>query len=81
MARTLAKAVCHFWRSADTLQTSGETLDSIDGECNSDMLGSWKINGAKAEKHQVVDLFSNNLVALVISVIKCGASQYYQTNS
>ncbi|XP_008790645.2 chromatin modification-related protein EAF1 B-like isoform X2 [Phoenix dactylifera] len=52
VARTLAKAVFHFWRSADTLRTSGETPDTIDGECNSDMLGSWKIDGAKAEKHQ-----------------------------
>nr|XP_010917964.1 chromatin modification-related protein EAF1 B isoform X2 [Elaeis guineensis] len=52
VARTLAKAVFHFWRSADTLRTSGETPDSIDGECNSDVLGSLKINGAKAEIHQ-----------------------------
>nr|XP_010932960.2 chromatin modification-related protein EAF1 B [Elaeis guineensis] len=52
VARTLAKAIMHFWHSAEILHSSGKTPDGIDEECSSEMPGSWKFDGAEAEKHQ-----------------------------
>lgn len=54
VARTLAKAIMHFWHSAEILHSSGKTPGGVDEECSSEMPGSWKFNGAEAEKHQVV---------------------------
>ena len=57
IARTLAKAVMHFWHSIDAFQTTELTLKDQNGECNPDLLKSCKANGTTAEKGQVGEFY------------------------
>ncbi|XP_020270313.1 chromatin modification-related protein EAF1 B-like isoform X2 [Asparagus officinalis] len=57
IARTLAKAVMHFWHSADVSRTTGEALNCASEGCNSDLFESCKVNGedGKAQDNEDVD--------------------------
>lgn len=52
IARTLAKAVMHFWHSADALRKTGEAPNGLNRECSADLSKSCKVNGV-ADKYQV----------------------------
>ncbi|XP_072959370.1 chromatin modification-related protein EAF1 B-like isoform X2 [Typha angustifolia] len=68
MARTLAKAVLHFWRSAETLQSTSEA-PNVMHESDSDM-SRWKLKGAEDEKEQgnkhVEEKVSGKVIRLAI---------------